>query len=473
MNKKTTINLARLVVVNIAIIFGTAITGLGQNGTAVTVETGKAQKFRIDGIVINRGSLRYTITPPGLASINFDTNDTFIVKGLTPGRGSILITGTEDVVNPSGPVVARAFTKTVAVTVLPLLKIDSLTRRIAVSKGSTKTFAVGYLMSPGQEFYNVNANGITWKNLVYQGGSSQVATGELDRRSLKFHVTGVNHGKTTLTLLGIRKVANTWQRVERKLVITVGTGIGTKVNKDPEVEEEPANADPPKVDLPPPGDEGRDKIVQGMERVYADYKRAMDRPGVDDNEAQRILNDLKGFVAYAEERIVKEESGDDPTGPRWMKLYDLKEQAESDIRRLEDRLRSVKTSKANNAGGVVDLGEISWSETAESLNLADRKGKRFRAKCKTSPSGWSGTFTVGTDPFGSSTFICTAAQYSGLIDASGGEVVIEVGPALPTYKGNGDGSGIAYPLLNWIRPDGWPNEYYATQAPRFSFTFIR
>lgn len=93
----------------------------------------------------------------------------------------------------------------------------------------------------------------------------------------------------------------------------------------------------------PPNIDGRDKIIESLERNYGGAKRQVDRPGYDDNEARRLLNEMEGILAFAEAQIAKEIQNGEANGERRARLDAIKKMAEADILMLKARLGKPKT----------------------------------------------------------------------------------------------------------------------------------
>ena len=451
----------------LAIVVSTlTVFGLAQRTISLSIDAGKEKDFRLP-IDLNRNSLRYTIEPQELASIRYDTNDTFWVKGETPGEGTITVRGTQNSIDAAGKAKELPFTRTVAIQVLPRRDIDSLTRPITVGKGprAAKVLTVGYIMSPGQDFANVNAEGISWRQLTFVGGDRSVAEGELfeERNVKKFRITGIRDGKTTLKLLGQRRVGNTWQSVERNLSITVGTGRPPKsavgdANDD-------AGADP--AEVVPANIDGRTKIVEAIERSFANTKRQIGRSGYDENEAARLLNEIEALIVLVDQELAKEQNID-ALGPRWLKLQNIKNLAEIERRSLKDML-AKKSKRSKNL-------EILWRDTPDSLQFGEQIGKRFTLVCPSFPGGAmpNGLFIFGTGPFSGSSGICTSAVYSGHITSTGGEVTIEIVALEQQYNGTTNYEDAPRYIKNGVQAYSWPNKLFGSMPPpRSSFIFVK
>ena len=92
----------------------------------------------------------------------------------------------------------------------------------------------------------------------------------------------------------------------------------------------------------PPNIDGRDKIVESLERNYASAKRQVDRTGYDDNEARRLLNEMEAILAFAEAQIAKEIQNGEANGQRRARLEAIRKMAEADIQMLKARLGKPK-----------------------------------------------------------------------------------------------------------------------------------
>lgn len=220
-----------------------------------------------------------------------------------------------------------------------------------------------------------------------------------------------------------------------------------------------------------PNSEAKNKIVESLERNYANAKNLADRPGYDDTEAIRLLKEMESIVAFAEAQILKEEAGGEPTGPRWRRLQDVKDKAEIDIRMLKERLKKMKP-----APPPKKEGEIRWGETPDSLQLSEKIGKRFTFVCQASQGGVAGGSSIifGDDPFTGSSGICASAAYAGLITTAGGKVTIEIGPLLGRYAGTTGPEDAPRYLKNNVVTYPWPSEVSnAFPAPKCSFTFVK
>lgn len=107
----------------------------------------------------------------------------------------------------------------------------------------------------------------------------------------------------------------------------------------------------PEAVAEPSGTEGKNKIVDSLERNYANAKKQVDRPDYDDNEAVRLLKEMESIAAFAEARIAKEKADDDSTGVRRQKLQNVKDRAEADVRMLKDRLKKSKSAASTSLAG--------------------------------------------------------------------------------------------------------------------------
>jgi hypothetical protein len=88
-----------------------------------------------------------------------------------------------------------------------------------------------------------------------------------------------------------------------------------------------------------------------------------------------------------------------------------------------------RTSGASAAGGAVAL---TWASRV--YQFSREEGRQLVFTC---PSGGRAERVTGTDTYGETSSICTAAVHAGLISlASGGQVTVEVRPGRDAYSGS-------------------------------------
>ena len=93
--------------------------------------------------------------------------------------------------------------------------------------------------------------------------------------------------------------------------------------------------------------------------------------------------------------------------------------------------------------GLVPLAQaeiptIEWNHSLKQLQVDNDKfiGQRFRLRCPEHTVRDTDAALRGTDRYPSDSAICVAAVHAGVVDRSGGEVVVQLNPAPETYVGS-------------------------------------
>ncbi len=313
-------------------IIGTIIfltfSAAAQAPVKVTVDAGKQFVIRPDKAV-NRSREQFDSVPGGIAVGSINSNGQLVIEGLAPGNARIVFSGTLRAIDIAAPnELAVPFKAIYDVTVLPRNDVDFKVRPLSISKGGEKPFSIGYLMSPGQEFYERNAENVKWRNLRYTRGDDSVATGNrtVDGNEIKLILKGISNGRTSLTLRGERKVGNTWRPVERRLDIKVGTGVKPRDNaadnaNNNAAEEFNGEESKPAAEADA---EANDAVIEAM-------ARRLEQLQVTGSKA-----DLEQFVDYLKQEIKKEIERRPTRRNRLARLEMMFEQASNELRTAKE-----------------------------------------------------------------------------------------------------------------------------------------
>lgn len=385
----------------------------------VTVEAGKQSVIRPNKAV-NRSPEQFDSVPGGIAVGSINSDSQLVIEGLTEGTARIVFNGTLRAIDIAAPnEMAVSFKAIYDVTVLPRKDLDFKVRPLSISKGRSTPYTIGYLMSPGPEFYDLNAEGEKWRNLRYEGGDDGVATGKraVKGNELKIIIKGISDGRTTLTLRGERKVGNTWRPVERKLNVKVGTGIKPRNNPaDNAGANDDASADEFNGEESKPAAEAdaeaNDAVIEAM-------SRRLEQLQVSASKA-----DLEQFVDYIKQEIKKE------IERRPTRRYRLT-QLEIMLENASEELRDFKET-ADQASPAAKI----WSKIALEFGVARGGLQQAVLSCPANPKreflppqpkvvGSGGKLYFGNDKYQLFSSVCHAAVHAGMITfESGGKVMI-------------------------------------------------
>lgn len=398
------------------ISFGAAATAFAQQ-RATTVDVGRTASYGLKKEVYPR-SINISTRPQGIAEVSLDTDKSKLrIRGIRPGRTLVTVTGNYRVIIVGDRLTERAtpFRVNINVTVLPrILEDDRRAINIPVSRGFTRTYQIHIFMGPA--FRNRNEEGVRWRNFRVTPGDNNIARADVN--PMRVGITGVNGGRTTITLTGERLFQGTWQRVVRDLRVRVRGATTASSNSNV------------------------DEWLEGLRRRYQQLQASVERGARGElsvgqkadvrrnleNLGTVVQNGIRNLAGTANDR-------EEIIAPRRTLLGDI----QRDIRRLRENQPTTNTPV------------IGWSDSVGSRR--GQNGRRFTFRCSPNPGG-TGSTVWGTDVYTDDSPICKAAVHAGLITyASGGVVTIEIRPAQQSYPGSAR-NGIS--TSNW---GGWGGSF--------------
>lgn len=417
----------RSIIFLFAVFFGIAQTASAQQPSKVTVEIGKSKCNKLKKPV--NPNVQKTVNRPTFAKASFNpATEIFCVEGLSEGKTRVTFTGTyrqanNNNNNNNGGMVGGIQQNAVRfrfdwdVTVVPLRveTVDANVFPVQVERGKNRDIRIEAVL--GQEFANTADNGVKWRNVNLTDDDKGIVSGDLfDNNQLKVRLTGVNNGKTKLTLQGELRKNNVWEIVKRTLEVTV-------------IANNAENADP---------------WLEGMKRRLAELKNTAKQAGEDERNLNRSIRDFEGFGTLLNAEILKESNSETPRPLRKAQLENLRDEASNELQNLRNRFNEI----------AKQIRPIGWRDDVRAVNIVLGTLPAQRTFfCPANPNKGYGTI-YGTDQYLINSSLCGAAVHAGAITFAGGNITVEFHRGIKGDKYLGSKrNGVT--TESWERDWGW------------------
>lgn len=320
---RDTVRIAAMTVFAVGLWLGGLAPAVAQR-RATTVDVGRTASYGLQKEVYPR-SIKISSNPRGIATVRLDTDKSKLrIVGTSPGNTLVTVSGTYRELQVGGRVVERArpFKVSINVTVLPRrLEPDRRAIDVQVSRGKTRNYQINTFMGP--EFTNEERN--RWRNFRVNPGDNGIARARLNGMSIG--ITGVNRGRTTITLTGERRFQGAWQQVVRNLQVSVGAA--TRPGTNPE-EERP--------DVAPSDEAGTDAWLDGVRRQYKQLQPSVESGERGDLSAEQkaeVRRRLENLATVVQNGIRSLENDPNRREERLTRRRNLLAEIERDIRRVQ------------------------------------------------------------------------------------------------------------------------------------------